>query len=83
VTPDGRRAVSASWDQTVRMWDLESGAMPGCHASSLSPMIVGTLTGEVLQFDVRGISLTAAAPVTQSSPVLQDRKLTGACSEIA
>jgi len=25
VTPDGRRAVSASKDQTLRLWDLESG----------------------------------------------------------
>ena len=25
VTPDGRRAVSASRDQTLRLWDLESG----------------------------------------------------------
>src|SRR5205807_469599 len=25
VTPDGRRAVSASVDQTLRLWDLESG----------------------------------------------------------
>ena len=25
VTPDGRRAVSASSDQTLRVWDLESG----------------------------------------------------------
>ena len=25
VTPDGRRAVSASWDQTLKVWDLDSG----------------------------------------------------------
>jgi WD40 repeat protein len=25
VTPDGRRAVSASDDQTLRLWDLETG----------------------------------------------------------
>jgi WD40 repeat protein len=27
VTPDGRRAVSASWDKTLKVWDLESGSM--------------------------------------------------------
>jgi WD40 repeat protein len=25
LTPDGRRAVSASMDETLRVWDLESG----------------------------------------------------------
>ena len=27
VTPDGRRAVSASGDQTLKVWDLESGTV--------------------------------------------------------
>ena len=25
LTADGRRAVSASWDQTLKVWDLDSG----------------------------------------------------------
>jgi WD40 repeat protein len=27
VTPDGKRAVSASWDETLKVWDLESAAL--------------------------------------------------------
>jgi WD40 repeat protein len=25
LTPDGRRAVSASWDNTLKVWNLETG----------------------------------------------------------
>ena len=27
VTPDGKRAVSASWDKTLKVWDLETGLL--------------------------------------------------------
>jgi WD40 repeat protein len=27
VTPDGRRAVSAAWDRTLKVWDLATGAV--------------------------------------------------------
>jgi WD40 repeat protein len=36
VTPDGRRAVSASRDKTLKVWDLETGTVEhtvACHAS--------------------------------------------------
>jgi WD40 repeat protein len=65
--PDSRRAVSASSDNTLRVWNLESGA---CLAiarinapctqvvtTGENRIIAGTLIGEVLFFDVRGIQL--------------------------
>ncbi len=27
VTPDGRYAISASWDRTLKVWELESGQL--------------------------------------------------------
>ena len=43
ITPDGRRAVSASRDQTLRLWDLESGqtlrTLEG-HTESVSAVAV-------------------------------------------
>jgi WD40 repeat protein len=67
VTPDGRRALSVSWDLTVRVWDLATGTCLAVArvpvpvndislSSILGRIVVGTSTGEVLQFDSHGMS---------------------------
>jgi WD40 repeat protein len=58
ITPDGRHAVSASYDYTLRVWDLESGKelasltadapMASCAVSSDGRTIVaGDATGNM------------------------------------
>lgn len=32
LAPDGRRAVSASYDDTLKVWDLESGQVVACFS---------------------------------------------------
>jgi len=44
VNPDGRRAVSGSWDYTLRVWDLETGEC------------LRTLEGHVLNVDSVSVS---------------------------
>ena len=65
VTSDGRLAFSASEDKTLRVWNLETGASlalarmnAACTAVAVaddSRIVVGTSTGEVLFFEVRGL----------------------------
>jgi len=54
VFSDGRRAISASWDHTLKVWDLESrrvivgfsgeGPLPAC---AVAPDGVAVIAGEV------------------------------------
>jgi WD40 repeat protein len=66
VTPDGGRAISTSCDNTVRVWDLESGeCMAVSYAGSCvvsisnikfgSRFVIGTTVGRVLIIQVRNI----------------------------
>ena len=57
VTADGRRAVSASWDHTLRVWDLETGTPVAtftcdapalcCAFASAQVIVVGDMAGQV------------------------------------
>ena len=51
VTPDGRRAVSASWDKTLKVWELESGheirIMAG-HSGFVSSVAGSSISGYVI-----------------------------------
>ena len=43
MAPDGRRAVSASWDKTLKVWDLATGAVLRTlegHTSSVNAVAV-------------------------------------------
>ena len=43
VTPDGKRAVSASWDKTLKAWDLATGLLIAtfyCDAPALCCVFV-------------------------------------------
>lgn len=73
VTPDGRRAVSASLDKTLRVWDLQSGACLALFSASASvsyvavspskaSIVCGTETGEILFLESRGIAAGPAVP---------------------
>jgi hypothetical protein len=66
VTPDGRRAVSGSYDKTLRVWNLGSGQCLGVFAAPAeilsvalaahgNRICIGTTNGAVLFLDVRGI----------------------------
>jgi WD40 repeat protein len=54
VTPDGRRAVSASDDRTLKVWDLESGEE------------LGTLTGHSRSVEAVAVTLDGRRAVSAS-----------------
>ena len=56
-TPDGARAVTASFDKTLRLWDVADGTlikeMPG-HSDKVSSMAVSPKDGTIASGDVSG-----------------------------
>lgn len=68
ITPDGKRAVSGSYDKTLRVWDIDDGRYLAIYLSNspinnLSGMSVhgrlafGTSTGEVILFKLHNFPM--------------------------
>jgi len=55
VTPDGRRAVSASDDKTLKVWDLESGrTLVGLHCDAIVECCTFAGARNIIAGDDRG-----------------------------
>src|SRR5262249_18362685 len=54
VTPDGRRVVSASYDQTLKVWDLESGACLLTHRANAGYRAVAATGTAIIAGDING-----------------------------
>jgi WD40 repeat protein len=75
VTPDGRRAVSASWDGSLRVWDLAAGQALGTltgHAGPVNAVAVTPDGGRAVSasddntvrvWDLKTIQLQVIAPL--------------------
>jgi len=54
VTPDGRRVVSASWDKTLKVWDLETYACLVTHRGDAPYTAVATSATVIVAGDATG-----------------------------
>ena len=54
VTPDGRRVVSASADQTLKVWGLESGVCLLMHRANVGYCAVAATATTIIAGDVNG-----------------------------
>jgi hypothetical protein len=74
VTPDGRRMVSASWDSTLKVWDLESGKCLHTLYGAGAYNSVAVTSSIICAGDVLGnvwvLEMEPAAPIKDSVPNL-------------
>lgn len=80
-SPDGRRAVSGSFDRTMRMWDVQTGrgvaTFSGCYAPitavAVSPdstrVVSGSYDGEVRVWDAETLQLIGVPLIGHHYPI--------------
>jgi len=54
ITPDGRRVVSASYDRTLKIWDLETSACLHTHRGDTTYISVAATATAIVAGDDRG-----------------------------
>src|ERR1044071_3666082 len=54
VTPDGRRAISASYDGTLKLWDLQTGACLLTHSANVGYVAIATTATVIIAGDGAG-----------------------------
>jgi WD40 repeat protein len=75
VTPDGRHVVSASYDRTLKVWDLATYTCRFTHRGDAAYLAVAVTATAILAGDAAGTVWFLDMPPSMTSPSPQVRQL--------